>query len=77
MINEYLLFFFILQASIPSKQLTLALEPECAAIYVLTRAKLKLSSKQLEKTVCDPGEKYLVADLGGTGILLRYEKKIQ
>lgn len=53
------------KASIPSKQLTLALEPECAAIYVLTRAKLKLSSKQLEKTVCDPGEKYLVADLGG------------
>lgn len=53
------------KANIPSKQLTLALEPECAAIYVLTGAKLVAPSKQSDKTTCDPGEKFLVADLGG------------
>lgn len=53
------------KANIPSKQLTLALEPECAAIYVLTGAKLVAPSKQSDKTTCDPGDKFLVADLGG------------
>lgn len=53
------------KANIPSKQLTLALEPECAAIYVLTGANLVASSKQSDNTMCDPGEKFLVADLGG------------
>lgn len=48
--------------------MTLALEPECAAIYVLTGAKLVAPSKQSDKTTCDPGDKFLVADLGGIGI---------
>lgn len=50
------------KASIPSKHLHLALEPECAAVYVLSGAKLKLSGDQSEKTV---GEQIFVADLGG------------
>lgn len=49
--------------------MTLALEPECAAIYVLTGANLVASSKQSDNTMCDPGEKFLVADLGGIRIL--------
>eukprot|EP00105_Crassostrea_gigas_P003583 XP_011416486.1 PREDICTED: uncharacterized protein LOC105320306 [Crassostrea gigas] len=50
------------KASIPSKQLHLALEPECAAVYVLSGAKLKLSGDLSENTV---GEQIFVADLGG------------
>lgn len=69
------IFFFILQVSIFSKQLIFVFELECVVIYVLIRVKLKLFSKQLEKIVCDLGEKYLVVDFGGIGILLRYEKK--
>lgn len=50
------------KANIPSKQLRLALEPECAAVYVLTEAKMNLAGEQIEKKV---GERMFVADLGG------------
>ena len=58
----YLRVLFI-QAGIPSNRLSLALEPEVAAIHVLMDAKM-VSSKE-GCTEFGPGTKLLVADLGG------------
>ncbi|XP_061164136.1 uncharacterized protein LOC133173197 [Saccostrea echinata] len=52
------------KVGIPNDRLTLALEPEVAAIYVITEAKLVLQ-KSTPFTKYEPGQRILVADLGG------------
>ncbi|XP_062569121.1 uncharacterized protein LOC134231209 [Saccostrea cucullata] len=52
------------KVGIPNERLTLALEPEVAAIYVITEAKLVLQ-KSTPFTKYEPGQRILVADLGG------------
>lgn len=58
-------YFIKIQAGIPESQLTLALEPEVASIYCLRASPKELllgTNEDLEVS----GEKYLVADIGGT-----------
>jgi hypothetical protein len=54
-----------LQVGIAKDHITLALEPEVAAIYVITEAKTVLTRGTEPFSKYDPGEKILVADLGG------------
>lgn len=61
MLHSFL--FLFMQANIPGKQLSLALEPEAAAIHVLMDAKMVKSTKGISEF--GPGAKLLVADLGG------------
>ncbi|WAQ98744.1 HS12B-like protein [Mya arenaria] len=52
-------------AGIPYDHLRIALEPECAAVYMLTKEIPSLSSSLQKRFSMNEGDSYIVADLGG------------
>ena len=55
-----------MQAGIPHEQLTLALEPESAAIFCKELAINRAEGVEgVFLRAFDPGEKYIVVDMGG------------
>jgi hypothetical protein len=55
-----------LKAGIPTAQLTLALEPEAASVFVKEmNVKREISDDRVSLTQYDPGTRYMVLDLGG------------
>jgi len=55
------------QAGIPTEQLSLALEPESAAIFCKEQALNRVGGVDgVFLRAFDPGEKYIVVDCGGT-----------
>jgi len=55
-----------LKAGIPTEQLTLALEPEAASVFVKEmNVKREISDDGVSLTCYDPGTRYMVLDLGG------------
>ena len=55
-----------LKAGIPTEQLTLALEPEAASVFVEEmNVKREISDDGVSLAPYDPGTKYMVLDLGG------------
>ncbi|XP_052793961.1 heat shock 70 kDa protein 12A-like [Mya arenaria] len=53
------------KAGIPYDHLRIALEPECAAVYLLTKEVPSVSSSFRERFPRNEGDCYIVADLGG------------
>ncbi|XP_052795672.1 heat shock 70 kDa protein 12A-like [Mya arenaria] len=53
------------KAGIPYNHIRIALEPECAAVYMLTKEVPSLSSSLRERFPMNEGDCYIVADLGG------------
>ena len=65
---------FLIQAGIPHHRLTLALEPEAAAIYAkesLTQRTIG-KDKKVQIQTYRPGTKYMVLDLGGEWRILNF-----
>lgn len=54
-----------LQAGIPNKNITIALEPECASIYCQHLSTVNLHGATDEYLMKKTGQKYVVVDLGG------------
>ncbi|WAQ98703.1 HS12A-like protein, partial [Mya arenaria] len=52
-------------AGIPYDHLRIALEPECAAVYMLTKEVPSLSSSLRKGFSMNEGDSYIIADLGG------------
>ncbi|XP_052791766.1 heat shock 70 kDa protein 12A-like [Mya arenaria] len=53
------------KAGIPYDHLRIALEPECAAVYMLTKEVPSLSSSLRKGFSMNEGDSYIIADLGG------------
>lgn len=55
-----------MKAGIPTEQLTLALEPEAASVFVKEmNVKREIIDDVVSLTPYDPGTRYMVLDLGG------------
>lgn len=62
----------VFQAGIPNGQLSLALEPESAAIFCKEQALNKVGGVDgIYLRAFDPGQKYIVVDCGGRAFVYR------
>jgi hypothetical protein len=59
------MYCFKFQARIPNERLRIALEPECAAVYVLTKELPALDMVAQQKKAMTQGSCHLIIDLGG------------